>query len=141
MADDVDVVLKQFAATNGRDFERAMGLYADDVRLIVSPESGPNPGIYEGKAAVGEWFGDWFRTFDRDYRFEVNEAHELADGPIFLHATHGGSGRISGAEVQGENAYLYVVDDGEITQVGFFVSRDEALEAASLPEWSDPETD
>ena len=141
MADDVDVVLEQFAATNARDFERAMGLYADDVRLIVSPESGPNPGIYEGKAAVGEWFGDWFRTFDRDYRFEVNEARELADGPIFLHATHGGSGRISGAEVQGENAYLYVVDDGEITQVGFFVSRDEALEAASLPEWSDPETD
>jgi ketosteroid isomerase-like protein len=141
VADDVDVVLEQFAATNGRDFERAMGLYADDVRLIVSPESGPNPGIYEGKGAVGEWFGDWFRTFDRDYRFEVNEARELADGPIFLYATHGGSGRLSGAEVQGENAYLYLVDDGKITQVGFFVSRDEALEAASLPEWSDPETD
>lgn len=141
MADDVDVVLEQFAATNGRDFERAMGLYADDVRLIVSPESGPNPGIYEGKGAVGEWFGDWFRTFDRDYRFEVNEARELADGPIFLYATHGGSGRLSGAEVHGENAYLYLVDDGKITQVGFFVSRDEALEAASLPEWSDPETD
>jgi ketosteroid isomerase-like protein len=141
VADDVDVVLEQFAATNGRDFERAMGLYADDVRLIVSPESGPNPGIYEGKGAVGEWFGDWFRTFDRDYRFEVNEARELADGPIFLYATHGGSGRLSGAEVHGENAYLYLVDDGKITQVGFFVSRDEALEAASLPEWSDPETD
>ena len=141
MADEVDVVLEQFAATNGRDFERAMGLYADDVRLIVSPESGPNPGIYEGKGAVGEWFGDWFRTFDRDYRFEVNEARELADGPIFLYATHGGSGRLSGAEVRGENAYLYLVDDGKITQVGFFVSRDKALEAASLPEWSDPETD
>jgi ketosteroid isomerase-like protein len=141
VADDVDVVLEQFAATNGRDFERAMCLYADDVRLIVSPESGPNPGIYEGKGAVGEWFGDWFRTFDRDYRFEVNEARELADGPIFLYATHGGSGRLSGAEVHGENAYLYLVDDGKITQVGFFVSRDEALEAASLPEWSDPETD
>jgi ketosteroid isomerase-like protein len=141
VADDVDVVLEQFAATNGRDFERAMGLYADDVRLIVSPESGPNPGIYEGKGAVGDWFGDWFRTFDRDYRFEVNEARELADGPIFLYATHGGSGRLSGAEVHGENAYLYLVDDGKITQVGFFVSRDEALEAASLPEWSDPETD
>jgi ketosteroid isomerase-like protein len=141
VADDVDVVLEQFAATNARDFERAMGLYADDVRLIVSPESGPNPGIYEGKGTVGEWFGDWFRTFDRDYRFEVNEARELADGPILLYATHGGSGRLSGAEVHGENAYLYLVDDGKITQVGFFVSRDEALEAASLPEWSDPETD
>ena len=62
---------------------------------------------------MGEWFGDWFRTFDRDYRFEVTEARELAQGLIFLYATHGGSGRLSGVEVHDENAYLYRVRDGE----------------------------
>jgi hypothetical protein len=56
-------------------------------------------------------------------------------------ATHGGSGRLSGAEVQGENAYLYRVSDGKITQVGFFAAPADALEAATLPEWSGGQTD
>jgi ketosteroid isomerase-like protein len=136
----VDVVRDQFAATNERDFERAMELYADDVTLVVSAES-ITPGVYEGKAAVGEWFGDWFRTFDRDYQFEITEARELADGLVLLHAKHGGSGRLSGVEVHDENGYLYRVRDGKISRVGFFANRDEALDAASLPEWSEAKTD
>jgi ketosteroid isomerase-like protein len=137
---DIDVVLDQFAATNERDFERAMGHYADEVTLIASQVAGPGKaGTYEGKKAVGEWFGDWFSTFDRDYHFEITEARELPEGPIFLHAKHGGTGRLSGIEVHGENAYLYRVRDGRITRVGFYMTRKEALEAASLPEWSEGE--
>jgi ketosteroid isomerase-like protein len=136
----VEVVREQFAATNARDFARAMDIYADDVTLAASPDSA-NPGLYEGKAAVGEWFGDWFRTFDRDYHFEITEARELEEGLVFLYAKHGGSGRLSGVEVHDENAYLYRVRDGKIVRVGFFMSRDEALSAASLPEWSESKTD
>ncbi|HEX6585611.1 MAG TPA: nuclear transport factor 2 family protein [Solirubrobacterales bacterium] len=137
---DIDVVRDQFGAVNERDFARAMNHYADDVVLVV-PGEGLQSGTFEGKQAVGEWFGDWFRTFDRDYRFEVKEARELRDGLIYLLAEHGGRGRLSGAEVQGENAYLYRVRDGKVFRVGFFASRDEALEAASLSEWSGGETD
>ena len=99
--------------------------YADDVVLLVrrAPGGGSRtPGIYEGKEAVGEWFGDWFRTFDRDYRFEIKEARELGRGWSSCTATHGGRGRLSGAPVRGENAYLYRVRDGKISQVGFFAT-------------------
>lgn len=138
---DVDVVIDQFEAVNERDFGRAMDHYAEDVVLVVPQgENLQNPGIYEGKQAVGEWFGDWFRTFDRDYRFEIKEAREVG-GVVFLFATHGGRGRLSGAPVSGENAYLYRVRDSRISRVGFFATRDDALEAASLPEWSENETD
>jgi ketosteroid isomerase-like protein len=137
---EIGVVLDQFTAVNERDFQRAMDHYADDVVLVV-PYADVKGGTFEGKAAVGEWFGDWFRTFDRDYYFDVTEARELDDGPIFLHARHGGSGRLSGIKVEDENFYLYRVRDGKVSRVGFFNSRDDALEAASLPEWSDPETD
>lgn len=138
---DVDVVIDQFEAVNERDFARAMDHYAEDVVLVVPRvENLQNPGIYEGRQAVGEWFGDWFRTFDRDYRFEIKEARELG-GVVFLFATHGGHGRLSGAPVSGENAYLYRVRDRRISRVGFFATRDDALEAASLPEWSEAETD
>src|SRR5262245_5812796 len=119
-----------------------MELYAEDVTIIASQSSGPGKGgRYEGKEAVGEWFGDWFRAFAPGYHFEIQEIRELDSGVIFMSAKHRGTGRSSGVEVTGENAYLYRVRDGKICQVGFFMSREEALDAASLPEWSDPKTD
>jgi len=138
---DVEVVLDQFAAVNERDFKRAMDRYAQDVRLFASEGSGLKAGVFEGKEAVGEWFGDWFQSFAPGYRFEIEEARELDEGPILIFATHGGRGRLSGAQVRGETGYLYRVRDGKVTQVGFFASRAEAVEAASLPEWSEDETD
>jgi ketosteroid isomerase-like protein len=138
--EDVDVVLDQFAATNERDFDRAMDLYAEDVTLTVAADTGPNPGVYDGKQAVGEWFGDWFRTFAADYHFEIDEVRALEGATVYIHANHGGTGRLSGVEVHGENFYLYRVQGGRISRVGFFASRESALEAAALPEWSARET-
>jgi ketosteroid isomerase-like protein len=136
----VEVIREQFAATNERDFERAMSYYADDVVLVVE-EGFLNTGTFEGKEAVGEWFGDWFRAFGSDYRFEILDLRDLGGGLLFLRATYGGSGRVSGAEVRDERAYLYRVRDGLITRVELFLTPEIAMEAASLPEWSAPETD
>jgi ketosteroid isomerase-like protein len=139
--DLVEVVREQYAATNRRDFERAMSYYADDVVLVVTPGWGIMSGTYVGKAAVGEWFGDWFRQFSDDYRFEIAEARDLGGGVVFLDAKHGGSGRASGVAIGGESGYLYRVVEGKITRVELFTTPAEALEAASLPEWSGAETD
>jgi ketosteroid isomerase-like protein len=133
---DVDVVLDQFAATNERDFRGAMNAYDEDVVLVVARGWGITSGTYRGKAAVGEWFGDWFRQFGDDYRFEITEARDLGAGAIFLVAEHGGKGRSSGAAVGGESGYLYRVRSGKIVRVQLFSAPAEALEAASLPEWS-----
>jgi ketosteroid isomerase-like protein len=139
---DVNVIREQYEATNRRDFHRVMELYTDDVILHVPRVEGvQNPGEYRGKETVGEWFGDWFRTFARDYHFEIQEIEGLDGGLIFMRATHGGRGRLSGAEVHSENSYLYRVRDGKIAEVGFFATREDALEAASLPEWSEAKTD
>jgi ketosteroid isomerase-like protein len=137
---DVDVVLDQFAATNERDFARAMDMYAEDVVLVIAEEWGITAGRYEGKPAVGEWFGDWFRQFADDYRFEIIEARDLGGGVVFLDAKHGGSGRASGVAIGSESGYLSRVVDGKVTQVALFATPSDALEAASLPEWSESET-
>jgi ketosteroid isomerase-like protein len=137
---DLDVIRQQYDATNQRDFESAMSYYANDVVLVVE-EGFLNTGTFEGKEAVGAWFGDWFRAFGSDYRFTIDEIRELGPGLVFLTATYGGSGRSSGAEVTDRRAYLYRVEGGRITRVQLFVAREGALEAASLPEWSDPQTD
>ena len=137
---DKQALRDQYAATNERDFPRAMKLYADDVVLVVARGWGITSGTYEGKPAVGEWFGDWFRQFSDDYRFEISEARDLGGGVVFLVAKHGGTGRASGVAVRGESGYLYRVVNGEIVRVHLFAAPSDALAAASLPEWSDSET-
>ena len=128
--ENVEVVLAQFAATNERDFERAMSFYSDDVVLVVHPSAFLQGGRFEGRDAVGDWFGDWFRTFEPGYRFEIDEARGLGAGVVFLAATHRGRGRASGVEVGGQTGYLYTLRDAEIVHVELFRSAAEALEAA-----------
>jgi ketosteroid isomerase-like protein len=137
---DIELVRAQFEGVNARNFEGAMGLYADDVVLVVHSSFGLETGTFEGKEAVGDWFGQWFQIFSPDYRFRIEEAREIGE-VIFIHAKHGGRGRTSGVEVRDETSYLYSVRSGRVVRVELFGERDEALQAASLPEWSKGETD
>jgi ketosteroid isomerase-like protein len=126
--EDVEVVLDQFAAVNDRDFERAMSLYADDVELYVDPRAFLEGGTFSGREAVGEWFGNWFRTFEPSYTFDIEEATDLGD-VVLLVAAHSGRGRTSGAEVHGRTGYLYTVRDGRVARAAVYPGRAEALEA------------
>ena len=130
---DVDIVLEQFAATNERDWARAMSFYAEDVVLEVHPDAFVERGTFTGREAVGDWFGNWFATFAPGYHFDVTEARDLG-GVVLLVASHHGRGRVSGAEVRGETAYLYTVRDGTIVRAALYPDRAAALEAGGLPE-------
>jgi len=129
--ENVDVVLDQFAATNERDFPRAMSHYAEDVELVVHPDAFLQSGTFTGRDAVGEWFGDWFRTFEPGYHFEIEEARDLGD-VVFLNASHRGHGRTSGAEVHGQTGYLYTVRDRKIARVEIYPNPAAALQATGL---------
>jgi ketosteroid isomerase-like protein len=126
--ENVEVVRDQFAATNERDFPRAMSYYAEDVELVVHPDAFLERGTFKGRDAVGRWFGNWFATFEPGYRFEITEARDLGDA-VLLVARHHGRGRTSGAEVHGETAYVYRVEDGKIRRAELYPSRSDALEA------------
>jgi ketosteroid isomerase-like protein len=136
----VDVLREQFAATNERDFARAMSYYADDVVLVIE-EGFLSTGTFTGKEAVGEWYGDWFRAFGTDYRFTIDEIREVQPGLVFMTATYGGSGRTSGVVVSDRRSYLYRVEDDKITRIQLFLTPEAAMDAASLPEWSELKTD
>jgi len=131
--EDVQVVLDQFAAVNERDFERAMSLYAEDVELFVAPNAFLQGGTFTGREAVGEWFGDWFRTFEPGYHFDIEEATDLGDS-VLLMASHRGRGRTSGAEVRGQTAYLYRIRDGKIVRAELHSGREDALRASGRRE-------
>jgi ketosteroid isomerase-like protein len=126
---DIEVVRDQFEAVNERDFARAMDHYAEDVVLVVDPGFGLESGTFEGKQAVGEWFGQWFRAFDASFRFENIEAREIGD-VIFLHADFRGAGRSSGAAAHMDAGYLYEVREGKVVRAQIFGTREDALAAA-----------
>ena len=119
---DVELIRDHYDATNERDFERAMSQYADEVVLVV--HSGLGTGSFEGRDAVGGWFGDWFATFDRDAHFEVTELSERPDGRVLLIADFLGRGRGSGAQAEGTVVWLYRVQDGKIVHVEGGTTRD-----------------
>jgi ketosteroid isomerase-like protein len=127
--ENAEIVRDQFAAVNERDFARAMSHYADEVELVVPNDLFLEAGTFKGRDAVGEWFGDWFRTFQRDYRFDLEEVRDLGDAVLVV-ASHHGHGRASGAEVRNSSAYLYRVRGKKIVHVQFYGSRAEAIEAA-----------
>jgi ketosteroid isomerase-like protein len=131
--ENIGVVRDQYAATNERDFARAMAHYDADVELVVSPGY-IDPGEYKGRDAVGAWFGDWFTSFDRDARFDVNEMTELDDSTVLLVADHHARGRSSGVEVHGTVVWLYSFRRGKIARVEAYATRGEALKAGGLVE-------
>jgi ketosteroid isomerase-like protein len=131
--DAVQVILDQYVATNERDFDRVMSLYDEDVELIVG-EPYLTVGRFKGRKAVGDWFGDWFATFDRDLRFDVTECRELPDGDVLLVAANRARGRASGVELEGTVIWVYRVSGGKITRVEGFPNREAALEAHGASE-------
>jgi ketosteroid isomerase-like protein len=133
--ENVEVVVGQFEGVNARAFATVMDAYAEDVILIPHGSWGALGGqqVVAGKEAVGEWFGDFFRAFASDYRFEVEEARDLGDR-VFIVATHQGQGRASGVPVATQTTYLYTVRKGKVSQVELWDDHDEALEAIGFSE-------
>ncbi len=75
---NVEVVCDQFAATNERDFRRAMSHYAEEVELVVHRDAFLAGGTFNGRHAVGQWFADWFTTFEPGYHFDIEETLDFA---------------------------------------------------------------
>ena len=128
------MIVRQFEATNARDFAGVMDDWTEDVRLVVHGPLASPSNEATGKAAVGAWFGDWFRQFGPDYRFDVEDAQGAGDR-VFVLASHHAKGRRSGATVEQRTAYVYTMREGRVSRVEVWADEDReaAREAAGLP--------
>jgi ketosteroid isomerase-like protein len=107
-----------------------MSYYAEQVEMVIP--TGIRAGTFRGRRAVGEWFGDWFATFDRDARFDIEEITDLDDSSVLLVAKERARGRLSGAEIEGSVIWLYRLRGGKIISLQACDSRDDALKAVGL---------
>ena len=134
--ENVATVVGVFEAVNARDFPAVMNAYADDITLAIHADVGVIEVSASGKQAVGDWFGDWFRQFADDYKFEIEEARGSGDR-VFLVATHLGTGRVSGVRVTQRTAYVYKLHDSKIQTIEVWVDREAALAESGFPEQGD----
>jgi ketosteroid isomerase-like protein len=130
--ENVEIVRDQYAATNERDFRRAMSHYAEDVELVVPSRTSLNAGTFTGRSEVGRWFGDWLATFDKDARFDVEEIVGVDESSVLLVARHRVRGIASGIEVETDVIWIYRLRDGKIAHLHSYGSRAEALKAVGL---------
>jgi ketosteroid isomerase-like protein len=134
--ENVEVVLKGLEDANERDFDAGMDALAEDVTLVLHGQVGVLGGTASGKAAVREWFRDWFEQFDPDYRMVVEESRDFG-GRVFVLVTHHGRGRGSGVQVEHRVAYVCTVREGEVSRLEIWANRDArntALETVGLRE-------
>jgi ketosteroid isomerase-like protein len=131
--ENVQTVRDYFETVNGGDFARAMQYYADDVELVAPDAVFLEAGTFTGKDAVGLWFGNWFRAFQRGYWLDLDEIRAVGDA-VFALVHHQGRGKTSGAEVRMSTAYLFSVGNGKIGKIELFPDRRSALEAVGLAE-------
>ncbi len=118
MADrNLDIVRRTFDAVNARDFASVRAVYADDVVLAIHGDVRSLAGSGAvGKEALLGWFSDWFRTFERDYRFEIASARAEGDDRVLVDVTHHARGRASGAEVTMQSHWVFELRDGKIVR-------------------------
>ena len=129
--ENVEIVRDQYAATNERDFARAMSYYAEDVALVV-PSGHLRGGTFRGAGEVGRYFGEFFATFDEDAQFDVQEVIDVNDSSVLMTGVYHARGRTSGVDITGDVTWLYGLSDGKITSVRWYDSRSEALNAVGL---------
>src|SRR5437764_15355777 len=131
--ESVEVVRELYECMNRRDWAAILAAFDEDVVLVVHESVGPDAGSFRGREAVGRWFGDWFLTFGKDYRFEIEEARSVGDRVLTV-ARHHGHGRSSGAEVDWVNAHVFGLRAGKVVRLELYGSRGEALKAVGLEE-------
>ena len=134
--ENVETVRRIYKAALRRDAATVLALYDPGVELDASrigvsmhPSGGD---AYHGHDGLRDLFRDWHEAWGKieyDYE-ELIDAGEQVVAVVRRHAR----GRASGVEVERPFALLWTLRDGKVIRVVWYLTREEALEAAGLRE-------
>jgi ketosteroid isomerase-like protein len=135
--ENVEIVRRVYDAVARRDAESILALHDPDVEVRFAKGT-----MLDRIGEAGTYRGhEGLRAFDRELRqafedFETN-CEELIDAGerVVSVSRYRARGRRSGLEIDGPIQFgIWTIRDGKITRVEWFDSREEAIEAAGLPE-------
>lgn len=123
---DVEAIRASLAEWARGDFTGVVSLFADDIRF-----SGEQPeGQVEARGPAGiEQFMRRFLEDWEQYRVELHRLEELGGGRFLVTATQHGKGKSSAMDITAPVSIAIRMDAGRITELHFFLDRDDALAA------------
>ena len=89
---------------------------------------------YRGHADVRRWlFEDWASAWS-DFSTEPEELIDVDDERVIAVSRVKATGRSSGAELDRQDAIVYVVRDRKVVRLDYYNSKQQALQAVGLAE-------
>jgi ketosteroid isomerase-like protein len=130
MGENLELVRDALESFMRGEVERALAFADPDVVCFRAPPL-PDPQTYHGVDGVLQMYADWTADFD-DFEMEPLEFIE-AGHHVFVDVVQRGTGKTSGAAVDGRFWLAYTVADGKITRQDAFLTKELALEALGPP--------
>src|ERR1035441_7299460 len=133
MSENLDLVRSIYAGWESGDFS-SMEWAHPEIEYVWT--EGPSPGTWIGRRAMGESWREYLNAW-QDLRTAVDEYRELDSGRVLELARLQGRGRTSGldlGQVGTQGAYLFQINDGKVTRLVGYWSRDRALADLGLAE-------
>lgn len=127
--ENVEAVLRTQAAWNSCDMTTWLAAFRSDAEIDWSRSRGPLKGFYRGHGELRDFWNEFWSTFD-DVHVELHDI-AAAGSDVVVSNTARLRGR-EGIEVTASSAFVWTVENGQITRFRLFQERAEALEAAGL---------
>jgi ketosteroid isomerase-like protein len=128
--EDVETV-RRFIRMARKHPDAVWDVFADDVVWEIGDLSIPDfPATSHGPEGVREFFRRWISAFG-SWDYEVEEWIDAGDA-VVAHIHQWGSGKGSGANVEGRFWEVWMMRNGKAVRVVHFRDREEALAAAGL---------
>jgi ketosteroid isomerase-like protein len=129
--ENIGTVQLHFEAWNRRDLKTWLASFHPDAEIDWSRSRGPLKGVYRGPRRLKTFWGEFWSTFE-DVQVEMHGLTEVGSEVVVPNTAHlRGRG---GIEVIARSAFVFTVENGQITRLRLFQERAEALEAAGLRE-------
>ncbi len=129
--ENVEIVRRAYDHLNRGDVEGLERICDDDFVMDLS-ERVFNPATYRGHSGIQQFVTDVNEAWER-YHWEVEDTLIAGDSVVALLHCEGRS-RQGGPEVDWRVAWLWKFEAGRPVSLRFYRDRDQALEAAGLPE-------
>jgi ketosteroid isomerase-like protein len=132
--ENVESVREALVAYNRGDLDAFLDEHwTDDIDYRAVEGAPDDHGPIHGKAEMRAYLQDWFDTFD-DLKVEPLEVIDVGQDQAVAVVRFGGRAKLSGVEVDLTFAALYTVRDGKVARGREYWTKEQALEAAGLPE-------
>ena len=126
-SDNVRLVREGVQAYIDGDAQRALEMvHPDMVSTRVAPL--PDPQTYHGIPGVIQMYADWTADFD-DFEMWIGECLEAGGDHVVVELVQRGTGKASGAPVEGRFWFVYEVAGGKTVRQEAYASREQALKA------------